>query len=124
MEITQSEQQEEKQLKKKKTLKEIPEITLSISTFTLQGSQKEKRERKKGIKNVSEKVKAENSPNLRKEINIHEHEAQRGPNMMNPNRPSTPRYTINKIKYKERILKGSKKKTKSYIQGSPHKADF
>ena len=67
----------------------------------------------------------ENFPNLAKEIDFQEvQEAQRVPKKLDPRR-NTPRYIIIKlpnIKDKERILKSSKRKGKSYLQRSAHKA--
>ena len=64
---------------------------------------------------VCEEIMAENFPNLKKETDIQIQEAQKFPNKMNPNRP-TPRHILikmAKVKDKERILKASRKKTKS-----------
>ena len=78
--------------------------------------------REKGIKNIFEEIVAENFPNLKKERDIQVLEVHRVPNKMNPNRP-TPRHVIKMAKVKD---KGSKRKTKSYIQGNPVRlsADF
>ena len=67
---------------------------------------------------------AENFPNLKKETAIQVQEAQRVPYKVNPNRP-TPRHIIikmAKVKDKE-DLQDSKGKTKSHLQGNPHKAN-
>ena len=64
----------------------------------------------------------ENS-NLLKEIDMHIQEAQGVPNKIDAKRP-TPRHIIikmPKVKDKERILKSSKRKAESYLQGSFHK---
>ena len=62
----------------------------------------------------------ENFPNLAKEIDFQEvQEAQRLPKKLDPRR-NTPRHimiTVPKIKDKERILKSSKRKGASYLQG-------
>ena len=51
-----------------------------------------------------------NFPNLVKKIDIQVQEAQRGPNRINPKRP-TPRHNIIKmLKGKEKILKVARKK--------------
>ena len=54
---------------------------------------------------------AENFPNLKKETDMQVQEAQRVPNKINPNRP-TSRHIIKmaKFKDKERILKAAKEK--------------
>ena len=64
---------------------------------------------------------AKNFPNLKKEIDIQVQEAQRVPNKINSNRPTTRHIIIKMAKVKENT-KGNKRKTKSHIQGNPHKA--
>ena len=66
---------------------------------------------------------AEKFPNLKKETDIQVQKAQRVPNKINSNRPR-PRHIIIKIaKFKDKEnSKGSKRKTKSHIQGNTHKA--
>ena len=67
---------------------------------------------------------AEKFPNLKKETDIQVQKAQKVPKKMNPKR-TTPRHTVikmAKIKDKERLLKSSKGKATSYIQGNSHKA--
>ena len=64
------------------------------------------------IGNLFEKLMKENFPNLLKEIDMQEQEAQRVPNMMDSKRP-TPRHIIikmPKIKDKERTLKAAREK--------------
>ena len=51
---------------------------------------------------------AENFPNLKKETDIQEQEAQRIPNKMNPNRPTLKHSIIKMAKVKERILKAAR----------------
>ena len=70
----------------------------------------------------------ENFPNLLKEIDIQVQEAQRIPNKMDTKRP-TPRHIIikmSKVKDKERILKGTRKKGVITYKGVPIRlpADF
>ena len=56
---------------------------------------------------------AENFPNLKKETNIQTQEAERVPNMMNPNRPMLRHIIIKMVKVKdERILKAAREKKK------------
>ena len=64
---------------------------------------------------------AENVPNLKKETDIQKQEPQRVPSEMNQNRPMSSHIIIKMAKVKENS-KGSKSKTKSYIQGNLHKA--
>ena len=74
------------------------------------------------IGNLFENIMKENS-NLLKEIDMHIQEAQGVPNKIDAKRP-TPRHIIikmPKVKDKERILKSSKRKAESYLQGSFHK---
>ena len=54
------------------------------------------RERERQVKNVFDKIMAENFPNLKKETDIQIQETQRVPNKMNLNRP-TPRHIIIKM---------------------------
>ena len=67
---------------------------------------------------------AENFLNLKKEPDIHEQEAQRVPDKMNPKRP-TARHIIIKMakesKDKERLLKAEREK-QSHAQWNPLKA--
>ena len=63
----------------------------------------------------------ENFPNMVKEIDMPVQEAQRVPNKMDAKRP-TPRHIIikmQKVKYKERILKAARKKKLITYRGVP-----
>ena len=108
MEITQSGQQTENQMKKHES--NIRDLWDNIKWANLhiigipEGEEKEK-----GIENIFEEIMAENFPNL-KETDIKIQEAQRAPNKLNPNRP-TPRHNKNGKSYKE-DSKGSKRKAK------------
>ena len=79
-------------------------------------------EEQQEIENLFKNI-MENFPNLAKEIDFQEvQEAQRVPKL-DP-RKHTPRnviITLPKIKEKERILKGSKRKGHSYLQRSSHR---
>ena len=78
-------------------------------------------EEEKETENLFEKIIKENFPNLVKEIDIKVQEAQR--NKIDAKRTKQ-RHTIikmPKVKDKERILKSSKRKAESYLQGSFHK---
>ena len=55
-----------------------------------------------------------------KELDIQAEEAQRVPNKMNPNRPTSRPILIKMLKVKDN-LKSSKRKAVSYLQGSSHK---
>ena len=74
------------------------------------------------------KVMKENFPNLAKELDIQNQEAQRVPNKVNPKR-ATPRHIIikmPKVKDKERILKTTREKQRVTYKGVPIRlsADF
>ena len=60
----------------------ISRITSSIVTFTLYGSEKEKR--KKKAQNLSDEITYENVPNLGKETDIQVQAAQKVQNRKNP----------------------------------------
>ena len=75
-------------------------------TFELQGFPKKKREKKR-YENIFEEIRAENFPNMEKEIVNQIQEAQRVPQKMNPRR-NMPRHILIKVaktKHRERILK-------------------
>ena len=119
MEITQSEQLTENQMKKHESnirdiWDNIKQANLCIIGI-LEGEEKER-----GVENIFEEIMSENFPNL-KDTNIKIQEAQRAPNKLNSNRP-TPRHSIIKMaKVKERILKAARQK-QSHIPGIPQKA--
>ena len=78
-------------------------------------------EQQQEIENLFEKIMKENFPNLAKEIDFQE--AQRVPTKLDP-KTNTPRHVIiklPKIKDKEN-LKSNKRKGKSYLQRTAHKA--
>ena len=77
-------------------------------------------EREQETENLFEKIMAENSPNLVKDIDTQVQDVQRVPNKMNPKRP-TPRHIIikmPKVKDKERICKAARKKQLELWLGS------
>ena len=126
MEITQSGQQTENQMKKHESnvrdlWDNIKWANLCIIRI-LEGEEKEK-----GIENTFEESMAENFPN-RRHTAITIQEAQRAPNKLNPNRP-TPRHMVMKmakVKDKERILKAAREKQSINYKGTPIRlsADF
>uniref|UniRef100_A0A8D1GWR4 L1 transposable element RRM domain-containing protein n=1 Tax=Sus scrofa TaxID=9823 RepID=A0A8D1GWR4_PIG len=106
MEITQSGQQTENQMKRHES--NIRDLWDNIEWANLriigipEGEEKEN-----GIENIFEEIMAENFSNL-KHTDIKIQEAQRVPNKLNPNRP-TPRHIIIKMaKVNERILRASR----------------
>ena len=85
-------------------------------------------EKEQEIGNLSEKIVKENFPNLVKEIDVQDREAQRVPIMMDAERP-TLRHIIfkrPKIKRKERLLKAARGKQVVTFKGVPIRmsADF
>ena len=82
----------------------------------------EKEERETGVESLFKKIIAENFPNLRKELEIQVHEANRTPNYLNAKRPS-PRHIIlklSKVNDKERVLKAVREKKDSNLQRYSH----
>ena len=80
-------------------------------TFELQGFPKKKREKKR-YENIFEEIRAENFPNMEKEIVNQVQKVQRVPYRINPRR-NTPRHILIKLaktKHKERILKAAREK--------------
>ena len=108
MEITQSGQQTENQMKKHES--NIRDLWDNIKQANLciigipEGEEKEK-----GIENIFEEIMAENFPNL-KDTDIKIKEAQRAPNKLNPTRPPSRHIIIKMAKVKGRILKAARKK--------------
>ena len=82
----------------------------------------EEEEKKKGAEKIFEEIIVENFPNMGKEIVNQVQEVQRVPYRINPrrNRPRHILIKLSKIKYKEKNIKSSKRKTKNNIQGNPH----
>uniref|UniRef100_A0A8D0LXS0 Uncharacterized protein n=2 Tax=Sus scrofa TaxID=9823 RepID=A0A8D0LXS0_PIG len=125
MEITQSGQQTENQIKKQES--NIRDLWDNIQWATLciigiPGVEKDKR-----MENIFEEIITGNFPNL-KDNEFKIQEAQRAPNKLNPNRP-TPRHIIikmAKVSDKERILKAEREKQNVTYKGTPIRlsADF
>lgn len=82
MEFTQSEQQEEKRMKKSEHSVRDSGDTICGAIFASYGSQKEKSE--KASENLFEEIMAKNIPNLGKGRDIQICKAQRIQNKMNP----------------------------------------
>ena len=78
-------------------------------------------EKEKGIENTFEEILAKNFPN-QKETDIKIQEAQRAPNKLNPNRPTTRHNIVKMAKVKEKILKVAKETQSINHKGNPHKA--
>ena len=82
-----------------------------------------KEEKKKGSEKIFEEIIVENFPNMGKEIATEIQEAQRVPYRINP-RKNSPGHILIKlttIKFKEKILKVAREKTKNNTQRNPHK---
>ena len=115
IEITLSGQQTKKQMKRcesnmRDLWDNIKQVNLRIIRIT-EGKEIEQR-----IENIFEEIIAENFTNL-KETAIKIKEAQRSPNKLNPNRP-TSRYIILKMaKVKGRILKAAREKQRVNYKG-------
>jgi len=126
MEITQTGQQTENQMKKHES--NIRDLWDNIKQANLciigipEGVEKDK-----GMENIFEEIIAGNFPNL-KDTEFKIQEAQRAPNKLNPNTP-TPRHIIIKMTKnsdKERILKAAREKQNVIYKGTPIRlsADF
>ena len=121
-EITQSEQQTQKQVKKDKS--KIWELRNNIKCANLCIRRVlEGEERGKGIGNAFEEIVTENIQNLKKETDIQVQESQRVLNKINLNRP-IPKHIIIKlvnVKDNEMTLKAAREK-QSHVQGNCNKA--
>ena len=95
MEITQSGQQTENQMKKHES--NIRDLWDNIKWANLCIIGIPEEEKEKGIENIFGEIMMENFTNLKKETDIQIQEAQMVPNKMNLNRPS-PRHTIKMAK--------------------------
>ena len=85
MEITQTGQQTENQMKKHDS--NISDLWDNVKWAQFMHNRNSRRKREKGIENIFEEIMAENFPNL-KHTDIKIQEAQRAPNKLNPNRPT------------------------------------
>ena len=93
MEITQSGQQTENQMKKHESnIRDLWVNTkqANLGIIGIPGGE----EKEKGIENIFEDIMSENFPNL-KETDTKIQEAQRAPNKLNPNRPTPRHYNKN-----------------------------
>ena len=119
MEITQSGQQTENQMKKHESnIRDLWDNIKQTNPHIIgipEGVEKDK-----GMENIFEEIIAGNFPNL-KDTGFKMQEAQRAPNKLNPNRP-TPRHIIikmAKVSDKERILKAAREKQNVTYKGTP-----
>ena len=95
-----------------KRMKENEDSLRGLNTpiLTLQGSQKDKRE--KGPEKIFEDIRAKNFPNMGKETVNQVQGAQRAPGRMNPRRNAWSHIVIKltKIKDKDKLLKATREK--------------
>ena len=102
MEITEAEQNKEKQIKRNEDSLRNLWNNIKCSNIHIIGVS-EGKEREKEAKNLSEDIIAENFPNLGKETNIQAEDSQRIPNKLDPKR-TTPRHIV--IKMEKLKIKG------------------
>ena len=117
MEITQSGQQTENQMKKHESNIRDLWDNIKQANICIIGIP-EGKEEEKGIGNIFEKIMADNFPNL-KHTRIKKQDAQRAPNKLNPNRPTPRHITIKIAKVKKRILKAAREKQRLNFKASP-----
>ena len=120
VEITATEQNIEKRIKKKKKRRQAKRT----ATFALSASQK----REEGPEKIFEEIIAENFSIMEKEIGNQVQETQRVPGRINPRR-NRPRHTViklTKIKDRDKILKTTRKKQQISNKETPIRlsADF
>uniref|UniRef100_A0A8D0RHJ7 L1 transposable element RRM domain-containing protein n=1 Tax=Sus scrofa TaxID=9823 RepID=A0A8D0RHJ7_PIG len=119
MEITQTGQQRENQIKKKKHESNIRDLWDNIKWVNLYRTRiPEGEEKEKEVENIVEEIMSGNFPNL-KETDIKIQEAEVSPNKLNPNRPTPSHFIIKMAKVKERILKAAREKQSVNYKGTP-----
>uniref|UniRef100_A0A8D0ME70 L1 transposable element RRM domain-containing protein n=1 Tax=Sus scrofa TaxID=9823 RepID=A0A8D0ME70_PIG len=119
MEIIQSGQQRENQVKQHESNIRDPWDNIEQANLHIIGIS-EGEEKEKGIENIFKEIMAENFPNL-KETDIKIQEAQKAPNKLSPNKP-IPRHIIIKmvkVKDKEWILEAARKTQNINYKGTP-----
>ena len=120
MEITDTEQNKEKRMKRTEdSLRDLWE-NIKRTNIRIIGVPEEE-EKKKGSEKIFEKIIVENFPNMGKEIVNQAQEAQRVHYRINPRR-NTPRHIkikLSNIKYKEKILKPARKMQQITYKGIP-----
>ena len=118
MEITITEQNKEKRMKRIEDHLTNFWDNIKCTNIRIIGVSEEE-EKKKGIEKLLEEIIDENFPNMGKEIVNQVQEAQRVPYGINPTR-NTPRHILtklSKIKYKEKILKAAREKQQITYNG-------
>ena len=112
MEITATEQNKEKRMKRiRDSLRDLWD-NIKCTNIRIIGVPEE--EKKKGIEKIFEEIIVEHFPNMRKDIINQVQEVQRAPYRLNPRR-NKPRHILiklSKIKYYEKMLKAQGKSNK------------
>ena len=120
MEITTTEQNKEKRMKRiEDSLRDIWG-NIKCTNILIIGVRAQK-VKKKGTEKIFEEIIVENFPNMGKDIVNQVQEGQRVPYRINPRR-NTPRHIfikLSKIKYKEKILKAAREKQQITHKGIP-----
>uniref|UniRef100_A0A4X1US24 L1 transposable element RRM domain-containing protein n=1 Tax=Sus scrofa TaxID=9823 RepID=A0A4X1US24_PIG len=118
LEITQSGQQTEKQMKTHESSTRDLWDKIKLANLHIIGIP-EGEEKAKGIENIFEEIMAENHLNL-EEADIKIQEEERAPEKLTSNRP-TPRHIMIKMaKVKERSLKAAREKQRVIFKGTTH----
>ena len=120
MEITTSEQNKEKRMKRIEDSLRDHWNNIKHTNIQIIGVPKEE-EKKKWTEKIFEEITVENFPNMGKEIVNQVQEAQRVPYRINRKR-NTPRHILiklSKIKYREKILKAAREKQQVTHKGIP-----
>ena len=123
MEITQSEQQTESQMKNESNIRDLWDNVKHVNLCILGIPKGEEIE--KWVENVFEDIIAENFPNLKKEIYTSTGSTE-GPKQDKPKRPTPIHIIIKMAKVKERIIKVAREKQRVNYKGTPIRpsADF
>ena len=120
MEITTTEQNKEKRMKRNEDiLRDLWENIKCNNIRTIGVPEEEYK--KKGTEKIFEEITVENFPNIGKEIANQVQEAHRVPYRINPRR-NMPRHIViklSKTKYKEKILKAAREKQQITYKGNP-----
>ena len=122
VEITAEEQNKEKRMKRiEDSLRDLWD-NIKHTNIQIIGVPEEE-EKKKESEKIFEEIRVELFPNMGKEIVTQVQEAQRVPYRINPRKNTPIRLLIKltKVKFKEKILKAAREKTRNNIQRNPHK---
>ena len=124
VEIAAAEQNKEKRMKRNEdSLRDLWDNIKCNNIHIIGVPKGEKRE--KGHEKIFEEIIVENFPNLGKKIATQVQEGHRVPGRIKPRRNML-RHTViklTKIKDKEKLLKGTRKKMTNNIQGNSHKVN-